>query len=108
MEYEDHQLHGALRHHAGDSQGARRQQLRLRAAGELPAFLRPRRRAGREPGAVGDGGLQAAAPLAQRRQVQTDIRIIHRFQKHCFQSCQRVKAMNKRVEKVYVYISRSI
>lgn len=97
MEYEDHQLHGALRYHAGDSQGARCQQLRLRTAREFPAFLRPRGRARRKPGPVGDGGLQAAPSLPQRRQVQTDIRIIHRFQEHCFQSCQRVKAMNKRV-----------
>lgn len=104
MEYEDHQLHGALRHHAGDSQGARRQQLRLRAAREFPAPLRPRRRARREPGAVGDGGVQAAAPLAQRRPVQADIRLIHRFQEHCFQSCQRVKAMNKGGLKKYTYI----
>ncbi|KAF3845100.1 hypothetical protein F7725_008263 [Dissostichus mawsoni] len=59
--------------------------------------VRARGRARREPGAVGDGGLQAAQTLAQRRALQTDIRIIHRFQKHCFQSVQRVKAMNKRV-----------
>lgn len=97
MEYEDHQLHGALRHHEGDSQGARRQQLRLRTTREFPASLRPRRRARRKPGPVGDGGLQASPSLPQRRQVQADIRIIHRFQEHCFQSCQRVKTMSKRV-----------
>jgi len=71
--------------------------------------VRPRGRGGREPDPVGDGGLQAAPPLAQRRALQADLRLIHRFQKHCFQSGQRVKAMSERGFKslhtyIYIYI----
>ena len=67
VEHEDHQLDGPKRDDEGDPQGARRQQLRLRAAREVPAPVRPRRPQHGQPGAVGDGGLQAAAALPQWR-----------------------------------------
>ena len=61
----------------------------------------------RGPGAVGDGGVQAAAPLAQRGALQADIGVLHRLQEHRFQSCQRVKAMNKKGQdqmNIYKYL----
>lgn len=93
MEHAHHQLHGTGRDPARDPQGPGRQQLRLRAAGELPPPVRPRRRPGGEPGAVGDGGVQAPEALAQRRPLQEDIGLVHRLQEHRFQSSQRVKTM---------------
>ena len=94
VEHEDHLLHGAGRHDARDPQGAGRQQLRLRATRALPAPLRPRRRSRREPGPMGDGGVQAAPPLPQRRALQKDIGDIYRLQEHRLQNRQRVKAVN--------------
>lgn len=53
--------------------GARREQLRLRAARAVPAAVRARRPQRGLPGAVGDRGLQAAATVAQRRALQANI-----------------------------------
>ena len=93
--HEDHQLHGAGGHDARDPQGAGRQQLRLRAARALPAVLCPRRRPAGQPGPMGDGGVQAAPPLAQRGPLQEDIGHLHRLQEHCVQNRQRAEAVNE-------------
>lgn len=74
MVHEDHLEPGPLRDHGGDTQGAGRQQLRLRAAGALPAAVRARRPQHRQPGPVGDRGVQAAQAVAQRRAIQEDFR----------------------------------
>lgn len=57
------------RDHGRDQEGAGRQQLRLRAARALPVAVRARRPKHRQPGAVGDRGVQAAPAVAQRRPV---------------------------------------
>lgn len=67
VEHEDHLFHGARRDDEGDSEGAGRQQLRVRAAGALHAAVHGRQPRPRRLRAVGDGGVQAASPLAQRR-----------------------------------------
>ena len=73
------------------SKGPRLQQLRLRAAREVPPPLRARRPQHGLAGPVGDRGLQVAATLAQRRPVQTDFRNFHRIQRDRFENCQRTK-----------------
>lgn len=93
MEYEDNQLNGPQRHDARDTQGARYQQLRLRAAREVPPALRARRPQHRLAGAVGDGGVQAAAPLAQRRALQAHLGHVDRLQEHCLEDCQRAQVV---------------
>lgn len=47
-------------------------------------------------GAVGDRGLQAAAPLAQRGALQEDIRNKHRLQEHCVKDSERTQAVTAR------------
>lgn len=79
LEHEDHLIHGAHRDDEGDPKGPGRQQLRLRAARTLPAVLRPRRRAAGQPGPVGDGGVQVAPFVSQRRALQEDIGHVHRL-----------------------------
>uniref|UniRef100_G1TLC6 Microtubule affinity regulating kinase 2 n=1 Tax=Oryctolagus cuniculus TaxID=9986 RepID=G1TLC6_RABIT len=83
VEHEDHELHGAQRDDAGDPQGAGRQQLPERAAREVHAAVRARRAGPRGLRAVGDGGVQTAAALAQRGPLQADIGHLHGLQKHC-------------------------
>lgn len=43
---------------------------------------------------VGDGGVQAAATLPQRRALQADLRHIHRLQEHCVKDCQRAQTVS--------------
>ena len=44
-------------------------------------------------GAVGDRGVQAAKALAQRRQVQENLRHFHRVQGNRVQDCQRTQVV---------------
>jgi len=44
---------------------------------------------------VGDGGLQAAEALLERRQIQENIRHFHRLQEHCIKARQRAETLEK-------------
>ena len=93
MEHEDDELDGPERDDARDPQDPRREQLRLRAARPLPVAVRARRPEHRQPRPVGDGGVQAAAALAQRGEVQEDLRHVDRLQEHRVEDRQRVEAV---------------
>uniref|UniRef100_A0A8C3Q6W3 Serine/threonine-protein kinase MARK2 n=1 Tax=Geospiza parvula TaxID=87175 RepID=A0A8C3Q6W3_GEOPR len=93
VEHEDHELAGARGDAARDPQGAGRQQLPLRAPGALRAALRPRRPRARLLRAVGDGGVQTAPALAQRRPLQAHRRHLHGLQEHRLQGGQRAQAL---------------
>ncbi|XP_071275990.1 serine/threonine-protein kinase MARK2 isoform X2 [Agelaius tricolor] len=95
VEHEDHELAGARGDAARDPQGAGRQQLPLRAPGALRAALRPRRARARLLRAVGDGGVQTAPALAQRRPLQAHRRHLHGLQEHRLQGGQRAQALSR-------------
>lgn len=73
--------------------GARRQQLRLRATRTLLAAVRPRRPQHRLSRPMGDRGLQAAPPLAQRRTLQAHLRHLDRLQEHRVEDRQRAETV---------------
>ena len=74
-------------------QGARYQQLRLRAARAIPAALRARRPQHGLVGAVGDRGVQAAEAVTQRRPVQANLRNLHRVQRNRVKDRQRTQVV---------------
>jgi len=80
----------------GNQKSIGRERLRLRAAGEVLAVLRARRRQGqRQPGSVGNGSLQAAqVERAQRRSIQENIRFEHGIQKHRHQNIRRTQPVS--------------
>lgn len=92
--HEDHVVHGARGDDARDPQGARLQQLRVRAARALHAAVRVGQPGPRRLRPVGDGGVQAAAALPQRRALQADLRHVHRLQEHCLKDCQRAQTVS--------------
>ncbi|XP_077537658.1 MAP/microtubule affinity-regulating kinase 3-like isoform X12 [Haemaphysalis longicornis] len=93
VEHEDDLVAGPRGDHAGDPQGAGPQQLRLRAAREVPAAVRARGPQHGLTGPVGDRGVQAAAPVAQRGALQAHLRHLHRLQEHRLQGGQRAQAL---------------
>lgn len=58
--------------------------------------MRPRRPQHGLSGAVGDRGLQAAAPVPERGALQAHLRHIHRVQEHRIQDRQRPQALKKK------------
>lgn len=92
--HEDHVVHGAHGDDARDPQGARLQQLRVRAARALHAAVRVGQPGPRRLRPVGDGGVQAPAALPQRRALQTDLGHVHRLQEHCLKDCQRAQTVS--------------
>lgn len=93
LEHEDDERNGSKRHHPRDPEGARSEQLRLRAERAIPAALRPRWPKNRLGRPVGDGGLQAASSLPQRGPLQTHLWHIYRFQEYRVENRRRVEAV---------------
>lgn len=92
--HEDHIIHGAHGDDARDPQGARLQQLRVRAARVLHAAVHVGQPGPRRLCPVGDGGVQAAAPVTQRRPLQADLGYLHRLQEHCLKDRQRAETVS--------------
>ena len=93
MEYEDNQQHGPARHGGRDLPRPRLQLGVLREAGAVPGAVHRRGRGRRPPGAVGDGGVQAAAALSQRCALQEDLRKLHGLQKYRHKGVRRAASM---------------